>query len=160
MKIVLNTSPIIFLGKINCLQLLEQCVSDVIVPKNVVVELGDDSLPTFIRVETLSMIGRAYVKGAIGRLHEGELSAIVLAQELSAEFVVLDDLLARQKAQYLRLNVVGTIGLLLMMIKKGLLTNQQVWEYIGALTQHHGMYLSPKIIKQLSQKLCIDTQTH
>ena len=160
MKIVLNTSPIIFLGKINCLHLLEQCVSEVIVPKNVVVELGDDSLPTFIRVETLSMIGRAYVKGAIGRLHEGELSAIVLAQELSAEFVVLDDLLARQKAQHLRLNVVGTIGLLLMMSKKGLLTNQQVWKYICVLTQQYGMYLSPKIIEQLRQKLCIATHSH
>ena len=160
MKIVLNTSPIIFLGKINCLHLLEQCVSEVIVPKNVVIELGDDSLPAFIHIQTLSMIGSAYVKGAIGRLHEGELSAIVLAQELSADFVVLDDLLARQKAQHLRLNVVGTIGLLMMMSKKGLLTNQQVWEYVGALTQQHGMYLSPNLIEQLRQKLCIAIQSH
>jgi predicted nucleic acid-binding protein len=160
MKIVLNTSPIIFLGKINCLHWLENCTTEIIAPKNVVLELGDYSLPSFIRVETLSMIGFAYVKGAIGRLHEGELSAIVLAQELSADFVVLDDLLARQKAQHLGLNVMGTLGLLLLMVKKGLLTNQQVWNYIGDLTQQHGMYLSPKIIEQLREKLSIVAQTH
>ncbi len=160
MKIVLNTSPIIFLGKINCLHWLESCATEIIVPKNVVLELGDYSLPSFIQVETLSMVGFAYVKGAIGRLHEGELSAIVLAQELSADFVILDDLLARQKAQHLGLNVMGTLGLLLLMGKKGLLTNQKIWDYIGDLTQQHGMYLSPKIIEQLREKLSIVAQTH
>lgn len=59
MNIVLNTSPIIFLGKINCLHLLENCVTDIIAIPNVVFELGDYSLPTFIRVESLSMIGLA-----------------------------------------------------------------------------------------------------
>lgn len=153
MKIVLNTSPIIFLGKINCLHLLEHCASEIIAPQNVVLELGNYSLPDFIRVETLSMVGLSYVKGAIGRLHEGELAAMVLAQELDAGFVILDDLLARQKAQRLGLKVMGTLGLLLLMAKRKLLTNQQVWNYIIDLTQQHGMYLSPKIIEQIREKL-------
>jgi len=160
MKIVLNASPIIFLGKINCLHRLENCANEIIAPKNVVLELGDDSLPTFIHVESLSMIGVAYVKGAIGRLHDGELSAIVLAQELAADFVVLDDLLARQKAQQLGLKVMGTLGLLLLMGKKGLLTSQQILDYIDDLTQQHGMYLSTHIIEQLKQKLVIAAPTH
>lgn len=155
MKIVLNTSPIIFLGKINCLHLLEKCVSEIIAPKNVVLELGDYSLPNFIRVESLSMVGFSYVKGAIGRLHEGELSVMILAQELAADFVILDDLLARQKAQRLGLNVMGTLGLLLLMAKRELLTNQQVWDLIMDLTQRHGMYLSPKIVEQIRGKLLL-----
>jgi predicted nucleic acid-binding protein len=153
MKIVLNTSPIIFLGKINCLHLLEQCANNIIAPKNVELELGDYALPDFIHVETLSMVGLAYVKGALGRLHEGELSAIVLAQELSADFVILDDWLARQKAQQLRLNVMGTLGLLLLMAKRQLLSHQQVWQHITELTQQHGMYLSPKIVGELKATL-------
>lgn len=153
MKIVLNTSPIIFLNKINCLHFLENCASKIIAPEIVELELGDYSLPDFVHVETLSMVGLAYVKGAMGRLHEGELSAIVLAQELSADFVILDDLLARQKAQHLRLNVMGTLGLLLLMAKRQLLTHQQVWQHITDLTQRHGMYLSPKIVGQIEEKL-------
>lgn len=160
MKIVLNTSPIIFLGKINCLHWLENCATEIIAPKNVVLELGDYALPSFIRVETLSMVGLAYLKGALGRLHEGELSAIVLAQELAADFVILDDLLARQKAQHLGLHVMGTLGLLLLMAKKGVLTKQQVWNHIGDLTQQHGMYLSLKMIEQLREKLSIAAPTH
>lgn len=153
MKIVLNTSPIIFLGKINRLHLLEKCVSEIIAPKNVVVELGDYALPDFIRVETLSMVGLSYVKGAMGRLHEGELSAMVLAQEIAADFVILDDLLARQKAKRLGLKVMGTLGLLLLMAKRELLTNQQVWDLIMDLTQRNGMYLSPKMIEQIREML-------
>jgi predicted nucleic acid-binding protein len=153
MKIVLNTSPIIFLSKINCLHLLEICVSEVFVPQNVVHELGDESLPRFINIKALSLIGTAYVKGAIGRLHEGELSAIVLAQELKADYVILDDLLARQKAQRLGFNVMGTLGLLLLMEKRQLLSNTEVWQLIAELTQRHGMYLSAHILQQLRVKL-------
>ncbi len=134
MRIVLNTSPIIFLGKINRLNLLEHCASHIVTPKNVALELGDYELPDFIHVESLSMVGLAYVKGAMGRLHEGELSAIVIAQELAADFVILDDLLARQKAQHLKINVIGTLGLLLLMAKRELLSPQQVWLNITELT--------------------------
>ena len=111
MKIVLNTSPIIFLSKIDCLHLLVDCVDDIYVPQAVIEELRDYALPTFIIVHSLTAIGAAYVQGALGQLHQGELEAIVLAQELSADFVVLDDLLARRKAQRLEINVIGTLGL-------------------------------------------------
>jgi predicted nucleic acid-binding protein len=157
MKIVLNTSPVIFLGKINCLHLLENCVDSVFVPQNVVQELGDESLPPFINIKSLSMIGTAYVKGAIARLHEGELSVIVLAQELNADYVILDDLLARQKAQRLGLNVMGTLGLLLLMEKRQLLSNSEVWQLIAELTQRHGMYLSANILQQLRATLFISS---
>ncbi len=159
MKFVLNTSPIIFLGKINCLGLLEQCASHIMTPKYVEHELGDYSLPDFIRVESLSMVGLAYVKGALGRLHEGELSAIVLAQEISADFVILDDLLARQKAHHLGLEVMGTLGLLLLMAKRQLLTPQQVWQHVTDLTQRHGMYISAKMLQHIRASLFSQEQS-
>ena len=66
-------------------------------PQQVVNELGDEYLPDVIQIKSLSVASSAYVQGALGRLHEGELAAMALAQELSADFVVLDDLLARKK---------------------------------------------------------------
>jgi predicted nucleic acid-binding protein len=98
-------------------------------------------------------MGAAYVQGVVGRLHQGELEAIVLAQELSADYVVLDDLLARQKAQRLAINVIGTLGLLLLLEKRGLLTADDVWQKIILLTQQHGLYLSPKILQHIQFKL-------
>ena len=153
MKIVLNTSPIIFLGKVNCLHLLSHCATDISVPEDVKSELGDYSLPSFMRLETLSATGAAYVSGALGQLHRGELAAMVLAQETQADFVILDDLLARKKAQRLKLKVMGTLGLLLLMAKSSTLTPLQVLQHINELTGQHGMYLSPLLMEQIRQRL-------
>jgi predicted nucleic acid-binding protein len=98
MKIVLNTSPIIFLSKVDSLKLLADVSEEIYVPAGVVNELHEYTPPSFIKTATLSAIGEAYVRGALGRLHQGELEAIILAQEIGADYVVLDDLLARHKA--------------------------------------------------------------
>jgi predicted nucleic acid-binding protein len=152
-KIVLNTSPIIFLSKIDSLKLLSGCIDEVYVSKGVIDELQEYQPPAFIKVRALSPVGSAYVQGALGRLHLGELEAILLAQELAADYVVLDDLLARRKAQRLGLNVIGTIGLLLLLEKKGLLDSEQTWQKIRQLTEQHGMYLSPLLLQQLKTQL-------
>jgi len=86
-KIVLNTGPIIFLSKIDCLHLLVDCVDDIHVPHAVIEELRDYSPPSFIKTRSLSAIATAYIQGAKGRLHQGELEVMVLTQELSSEGV-------------------------------------------------------------------------
>jgi predicted nucleic acid-binding protein len=152
-KIVLNTSPIIFLSKIDCLELLTGCFDDKVTPTAVVHELHEYTLPEFIKVRSLSPIGTAYVQGALGRLHQGELEVIVLAQEVNADYVALDDLLARRKAQSLGINVIGTIGLLLLLEKRQLLSAEQIWQKIKQLNEKHGMYLAPKLLQQIKNRL-------
>jgi len=110
MKVVSNTSPLLFLSKIAALELLTQCFHEVLVPQAVVVELGNLSLPSYIKTVTLSPRGTAFVEGALGRLHRGELEAMVFAQEIKADYVLMDDLQARRKAQQLNLKPIGTIG--------------------------------------------------
>ena len=153
MRIVLNTSPVIFLSKIDCLHLLADCVEELYVPQGVVEELNEYKLPAFIQPCTLSEVGAAYVRGALGRLHQGELEAMILSQELNIDYVILDDLLARRKAQRLGLKVIGTIGLLLLLEKRGLLSADQAWQKLRQLTEQHNMYLSPKLLKQLQVQL-------
>ena len=46
-------------------------------------------------------------------LGKGEAEAIALAVELQADLLIVDDLLARQVAGILGLNLVGTVGVLL-----------------------------------------------
>lgn len=150
---VLNTSPIIFLSKIDCLKLLADCFDNIVTPDAVVDELHAYTLPEFINVHTLSTTGAAYVQGALGRLHQGELEAILLAQETAADYVVLDDLLARRKAQRLAIDVIGTIGLLLLLEKRMLLSAEQSWQKIRQLTEQHGMYLAPQLLLQIKKQL-------
>jgi len=93
------------------------------------------------------------VQGALGRLHQGELEAIILAQEIAADFVVLDDLLARRKAQSLAIDVIGTVGLLLLLEKRKLLSAEQTWQKMQQLAGQHGMYLAPQLLQQIKIRL-------
>ena len=61
-------------------------------------EWGPSSIPSFVEHYHLSEKGKAFVSGAMGRLHQGELETIVLANEIGIKFVLMDDLLARRKA--------------------------------------------------------------
>jgi predicted nucleic acid-binding protein len=123
------------------------------VPKGVVDELRDYVLPMSINVRSLSSVSSAYVQGALGRLHQGELEAIMLAQDLMVEYVVLDDLLARRKAQRLGLDVIGTLGVLLLLKKRGLLDADSTWSKIKALSEQHGLYVSQNILQQIKGQL-------
>jgi len=93
------------------------------------------------------------VQGALGRLYQGELETIVLAQEIAVDYVVLDDLLTRRKAQRLGLDVMGTLGLLLFLEKRSVLSAEQAWRKIRQLTEQHSMYLSPQLLQQIKIQL-------
>ena len=153
MKIVLNTSPIIFLSKVDSLKLLADISDDIYTLMAVINELHEVTPPPIIKVATLSAVGAAYVQGALGRLHQGELEAIILAQEIAADYVVLDDLLARRKAQSLAIDVIGTVGLLLLLEKLKLLSAEQTWQKLQQLTGQHGMYLAPQLLLQIKSRL-------
>jgi len=81
------------------------------------------------------------------------LEAIVLAQEIAVDYVVLDDLLARRKAQRLGLDVMGTLGLLLFLEKRRVLNAEQAWRKIRQLTEQHSMYLSLQLLQQIKIQL-------
>lgn len=108
--------------------MLADVSDEIYTPTAVINELHEYTPPSFIEVVTVSTTGAAYVQGALGRLHQGELGAIILAQEITADYVVLDDLLARRKAHNLAVDVIGTVGLLLLLEKQKLLSAEQTWQ--------------------------------
>ncbi len=57
----------------------------------------------------------------------------MLAQEQSVDYVILDGLLARRKAQRLDIKVIGTLGVLLLINKRGLLSADSTWSKIKQL---------------------------
>ena len=81
MTLVVNASPLIFLSKVDALALLPGCFTKILVPPAVVKEIGNLPLPPFIRSVELSAESKAYIQGAMGRLHAGELEVMMMAQE-------------------------------------------------------------------------------
>lgn len=154
MRIVSNASPLIFLTKVDLLGLLRKCFQQTLVPPGVVAEVGID-LPEFIEPRSLSEFGEAYVKGAIGRLHRGELEALVLAREQKIDLIALDDRAARRRAAQMTLKPIGTLGLLLLFRRRGLLDAAEASDKLDRLIHRHGLYLSDQLIEQAHRTLAV-----
>jgi predicted nucleic acid-binding protein len=149
MKVVCNTSPIIFLSKLQRVDLLSECFGDVHIPQAVKFELGGVTLPAAIKIQPISEFGSQFVEGALGRLHKGELEAMILAREIQADYVLLDDLLARRKAQRLGLPTIGTVGVIVLAHRQKRITGKTAIAWLDELVHCHGLYLSRDIFDKV-----------
>jgi predicted nucleic acid-binding protein len=152
MRIVTNASPLIFLTKIDSLGLLQQCFSRVLVSPAVVAETGLD-LPDSIEQLRLSDVGEAFVRGALGTLHRGELETLMLARERDIDLVAVDDSAARRKAVQMGLRPIGTVGILVLARRLGHLDEATAQDKLNLLVDRHGLYLSSTIIRQVHDAL-------
>ena len=152
LKAVVNASPLILLGKINYLSLLNHLFDQVYIPSSVIREIQavDDlemnTALSRVSFEQMDVTNRVAVLGLLGRLHLGEVEVIIGAIENGISTVVLDENLARNKARQLGLDVTGTLGLLLKAEKHGLIDDihQEIIKLRNA-----GMYLSDEIIQKI-----------
>ena len=152
MDTVINASPLIFLGKLERLHLLNQLFDTVYVPAAVIDEINKEANATEqlglknLIYEELVITNRIAVKGLLGRLHLGEVEAIVGAVEHNIPAVILDDNAARNKAKQFGLIVTGTLGVLLKASKKGLIESleQDIFRLLEV-----GLYVSDEIIKRI-----------
>ena len=152
MRLVTNASPLIFLAKVELLPILRSCFLQVLAPPAVVAETRLD-LPDFIECPSLSETGHAFVRGAIGNLHRGELEAMVLAREQGIDLVATDDKAARNRATQLGLRPIGTLGLIVLAERLGHLDASTAARNIDDLVDIHGLDLSPQIRRQIRGRL-------
>jgi predicted nucleic acid-binding protein len=118
---IIDTSPLIFLAKLNRLDLLPQGAAEILAPPAVLREISERQDEAARQVEevlrdwlqTRAVEDRLLSTVLQSDLGEGEAEAIALALEVGAERIVLDDLDARRFADRLGLRSVGTLGLLL-----------------------------------------------
>ena len=129
MIIVSNTSPITNLSAIGQLQLLQQLYGEIIIPSAVFQELTQwgDSIPgakevkasNWIQVKPLTNIH--LVQLLKNQLDEGESSAIALALELNADWLIIDEQLGRQISSQHNLKITGILGILIEAKRQGLI---------------------------------------
>lgn len=118
---VFNSSPLIFLSKLRIIDQVLILFSKVIVPLYVREEILDKEDTDSDRLKVLLMSNKVVLVKAINlqmvsalcrKLGRGESEAIVVAMEQSADFVILDDYVARREASRIGLNVKGTLGII------------------------------------------------
>lgn len=153
MKVVSNTSPLIFLGHVDSLDLLSVCFDQVLIPEEVKAEFGNDKLPEIIEVQPLSPAAKNVVDIQYGSLHRGELEAIQLADETRADLVLLDDLLARKKAKQMNLEVMGTLGIFLTSSYNGNISPKLASQKIDILINECDMFVAQNLLNHIKGEL-------
>src|SRR5206468_675669 len=85
------------------------------------------------------------VKSLRTTLGLGEAEAIILAQELPSSLLLMDEAGGRAVAERMKLNLIGTTGILLRARKSGIIPRLK--PVPDELVQQHGFRLSEKIYK-------------
>lgn len=127
---IADTSCLIGLEAIGCLDLLKRLYGTILIPNAVALEWGS-LLPDSIKVEVVT--NRSFVSSLGDRLGAGEAEVIALALECGACRIILDDKQARRTAQKYQLPLTGTVGVILRAKDRGLLS--AVKPVLGELRQ-------------------------
>lgn len=128
MIVVSNTTPLNYLILIGHAEVLETLYGKVAIPFAVAAELQALSAPQEVRTWMASKPSWCEVRAvttpldpALSHLHAGEREAILLAQEIHADAVIMDERDGRDAALSRRLRVTGTLGVLDEAAERGLL---------------------------------------
>ncbi len=127
MKVISNSSPLINFAALERLDLLHTLYGTIAIPDAVYQEVvvAGRGYPDAAAVEQAGWIVRESVHtatavAALRDLGPGEAEAIILAVEHPGSLLLLDDRQGRLAASRFGINVIGTLGVLLVAKRKGL----------------------------------------
>ena len=157
MSVVSNASPLINLARIGKLDLLHDLYGELTIPeavwREVVVEgagqPGADEVKGATWIKRHAVANRQLVHALQQELDAGEAEAIVLASEMPAELLLMDERLGRETARHLGLRYTGLIGVLVEARRKGLIS--AVKPHLDALRDAAGFRVSDVLCTRVRQ---------
>ena len=108
---------------------------------------GIDKLLTFDFIEVHTIHNKAFAETLKLDIDDGEAEAIVLAKELDIKMVLMDELSARKICKYHQINVLGSIGCLILAKEKGLIT--QIKPYIDGFKEKGNFWIKDNLYKSI-----------
>ncbi|QJB44270.1 DUF3368 domain-containing protein [Dolichospermum flos-aquae] len=155
MIVVSDTSPINNLAAINQLHLLQQLYGTVLIPEAVYQELTDPDFPvagakevqTFTWIQIRAVEDRTMLKALSSELDPGEAEAIVLALEMKAEQVLIDERRGRMIAARLNLHYTGILGVLVEAKSQGFIST--VKPLLDDLINKAGFWVTEPLYKSV-----------
>ena len=118
--IVSDTSCFIILTKIEEIDLLQKTFGEIITTQEVIEEFGE-ALPSWIQIKSPSDLYRQRILET--QVDRGEASAIALALDFPESMIILDDIKARKVAENLGIDLTGTIGVIIIAKKRGVINS-------------------------------------
>ena len=162
MIVISDTTPLISLLKINRLELLHQLFGEIQIPGVVHRELVSN---VKFKQEAELILQTRYIKKVdvdnrksvlllrrVTGLDEGESEAIILADEINADILLMDEAKGRKVAKQMEQNLMGTIGILITAFEEKLISNDEIIQCIRILREQ-GRHISEQLYKQLIDKI-------
>lgn len=151
---VIDTGPLVFLAKLDRLELLRSSTETVYIPtavldevlvkSDIAAEVVRSATETWLSVQEVT--NQQSLEFLLADLDLGEAEVIALAKEIDAERVIMDDLDARRFARRVGLKPIGTLGLLLAArLRDEIPSVGQEIEKLESL----GFYASPALVKAI-----------
>ena len=151
--IISNTSPLLYLHRIDALSWLPKLCDEIWIPQAVADELSEGrqrgyDVPDPQRYKWLTVAGPRVIPSQWSNmaLGAGELAVLILAREHPASTVLLDDMQARRIAQSAGLEVWGTLRVLMEAKSQRLI--QRVSGHVDRL-ESAGMWMSDEIRRRV-----------
>jgi uncharacterized protein len=155
-KIVSNTTPLISLLKLSRLDVLRELYGNIFIPAAVYQEIEAGKHKSYYQdlvklgwIKITPVKDKQAVKYFLD-LDAGEAETIVLATELHADLVILDEKLGRFYAKHADLKVTGTIGVLIKAKREGLI--KELKPMLIELTSKD-VWLSDKLISEILMQI-------
>lgn len=123
-KIVSNATPIISLASVEQLSILKDLFHTILIPGEVFREIYLGKYPGYDKLDSdlfdiKELDYSTNLDLLLKELDKGESESILLAEEIAADFLIIDERLAYQIAKSRGINVIGTLSVLLMAKDKG-----------------------------------------
>ena len=124
-KVVVNTTPLIALANIGQLELLREPYGEVFIPDAVMEEIRSEPARSLVKdanwIKQCTIVHPEQKMLYKARLHAGEVEVMILAQEESADLVIMDDNTAKATAKFFGFSVTGTLGILVKAKQRGMI---------------------------------------
>ena len=153
-RVVSNATPLINLARVQRFELLKHLYGHIIIPPVVYEEVvisgqdrdGSRDVRTAAWISRMSPKDQLAVAALTSQLDRGEASAIILAREVNADLLLIDEIRGRRVAEKLGLKIKGTLGVLAYARREGLIPNLR--DDLIQL-QQQGTWLHPKLIRDI-----------
>jgi len=152
--VVSDTTPIHYLILVGQVSILEKLYANIIIPPAVLSELRHASAPppisawAFRTPAWITVTAPASIPSELNGLGLGERQAIVLAKEIGADLILLDDKVARRVAEGRSLKAKGTMGLVADAARANLLNFVETIEQLQRTSMHLDQNIVDQIIRE------------
>ena len=162
MIVISDTTPIVSLIKISRIDLLEKLFVEVCIPEAVFRELTTNTIfeseaevvknSPFLKTIPVKNRKSLEILQAASGLDDGESEAIILADELKSDILVIDERKGRKVAQKLGITITGTIGILIQAHDEKIISTEDIKNYLEQL-RNSNIRLSDSLIQEVLSML-------